>query len=90
MLDVAPAPHGLPRATGVGYKSDYYQDLQDAPGPIEWIEIHAENYMGAGGRPIAQLKSLSERFAVSVHGVGLSIGAEGPLDQDHLQRLKHL
>jgi uncharacterized protein (UPF0276 family) len=32
--------------------------------------------MGDGGRPLAQLRALSERFPVSVHGVGLSIGGE--------------
>lgn len=90
MLDAQPNRDGLPAGTGVGYKSDYFSDLQSEPGPVEWIEIHAENYMGAGGRPIAQLQHLSERFAVSVHGVGLSIGGEGDLDKDHLQRLKHL
>ena len=39
---------------------------------------------------MAQLRHLAERFAISVHGVGLSIGGEGPLDQDHLNRLKTL
>ncbi len=58
--------------------------------PVEWLEIHAENYMGDGGRPLAQLRHLAERFAISVHGVGLSIGGETPLDKDHLARLKHL
>jgi len=57
---------------------------------VAWLEIHAENYMGAGGRPLAQLRHLSDRFAISVHGVGLSIGGEAPLDPDHLARLKHL
>jgi len=90
MLDRTSAPEGLPVATGVGYKSRYFSDLQDAPGPVSWIEIHAENYMGDGGRPLAQLRHLAERFAVSVHGVGLSIGGEGPLDPDHLRRLRHL
>ncbi len=46
--------------------------------------------MGDGGRPIAQLRHLAERFPISVHGVGLSIGGEGTLDPDHLARLKHL
>lgn len=46
--------------------------------------------MGDGGRPLAQLRHLSERFAISVHGVGLSIGGESRLDPDHLARLKHL
>lgn len=80
----------LPNATGVGYKPQHYQDIIDNPAPVEWLEIHAENYMGQGGRPLAQLKFLAQRFPISVHGVGLSIGGEGPLDQDHLNRLKHL
>ena len=46
--------------------------------------------MGDGGRPIAQLRHLSETFPISAHGVGLSIGGEGRLDPDHLARLKHL
>jgi uncharacterized protein (UPF0276 family) len=80
----------LPLAPGVGYKPQHYSDLISAPGAVEWLEVHAENYMGAGGRPLAQLRALSERFAFSVHGVGLSIGGEGRLDLDHLSRLKHL
>ena len=80
----------LPNAPGVGYKPQHFDGLIHDPGPVAWLEIHAENYMGAGGRPIAQLRALHERFPVSVHGVGLSIGGEGALDQDHLERLRHL
>lgn len=87
MLDTS---NGLPLTPGVGYKARHYADLMSDPGPVGWLEIHAENYMGDGGRPIAQLRALSERFPISVHGVGLSIGGEGRLDPDHLARLKHL
>ncbi|NIZ15141.1 DUF692 domain-containing protein [Phaeobacter sp. HF9A] len=80
----------LPNAAGVGYKPQHFQQILDAPGPVQWLEIHAENYMGDGGRPLAQLRHLAERFAISVHGVGLSIGGESPLDADHLARLKQL
>lgn len=80
----------LPDAPGVGYKPQHFTDLLKNAGSVEWLEIHAENYMGDGGRPLAQLRHLAERFALSVHGVGLSIGGEGPLDPDHLARLKHL
>ncbi len=86
----APFPTSLPLAPGVGYKSSHFAQIMADPGPVEWLEIHAENYMGDGGRPLAQLRALSERFSISVHGVGLSIGGEGPLDADHLARLKHL
>ena len=80
----------LPSAPGVGYKPQHYTAIMEDPGPVGWLEIHAENYMGAGGRPIAQLRHLSDRFPISVHGVGLSIGGEGRLDPDHLARLKTL
>lgn len=91
MLDTAPAfPNRLPALPGVGYKAQHFQAIIDDPGPVAWLEIHAENYMGDGGRPLAQLRHLAERFPISVHGVGLSIGGEWRLDADHLARLKHL
>jgi len=81
---------GLPFRPGVGYKATHFSEILENANPVEWLEIHAENYMGQGGRPLAQLRHLSERFPISVHGVGLSIGAERRLDPDHLSRLKHL
>ena len=91
MLDATlPRFDSLPNTPGVGYKPQHFSDIMENPGHVGWLEIHAENYMGAGGRPIAQLRHLAERFAFSVHGVGLSIGGEGRLDPDHLARLKHL
>lgn len=80
----------LPDAPGVGYKPQHFDAILSDPGSVRWLEIHAENYMGDGGRPLAQLRHLAERYAFSVHGVGLSIGGEGRLDPDHLARLKHL
>ncbi|NNE89728.1 MAG: DUF692 domain-containing protein [Silicimonas sp.] len=90
MLDATHHFDRLPDAPGVGYKPQHFTEIMENAGAVEWLEIHAENYMGDGGRPLAQLRHLSERFAISVHGVGLSIGGEGRLDADHLARLKHL
>jgi len=90
MLDTSPRFPGLPAAPGVGYKPQHFADITRDAAPVKWLEIHAENYMGDGGRPIAQLRHLAETFPISVHGVGLSIGGEMPLDKDHLARLKHL
>ena len=80
----------LPASVGVGYKPQHYSAILDNAAPVGWLEIHAENYMGDGGRPLAQLRHLSNNFPISVHGVGLSIGGEGRLDSNHLARLKHL
>jgi len=80
----------LPKSAGVGYKPQHFDDILTDPGSVKWLEIHAENYMGAGGPPLTQLKRLAEIFPISCHGVGLSIGGERPLDAEHLARLKHL
>ncbi|WP_170764220.1 DUF692 domain-containing protein [Ruegeria lacuscaerulensis] len=90
MLDNTTRSDRLPAAPGVGYKPQHFAQILEHAHPVAWLEIHAENYMGDGGRPLAQLRHLSEQFPISVHGVGLSIGGEGPLDTDHLARLKHL
>lgn len=84
------SPIGLPQAVGVGYKPQHFSDILSGDHPVKWLEVHAENYMGGGGRPIAQLRALSEHYDISVHGVGLSIGSEQGLCPDHLDRLKHL
>ncbi|MQQ09903.1 DUF692 family protein [Epibacterium sp. SM1979] len=89
MLDTPTFTH-LPLKPGVGYKPQHFNDIVSHAGAVGWLEIHAENYMGDGGRPLAQLRHLAEHFPISVHGVGMSIGGEGDLDRDHLTRLKHL
>ena len=81
---------GLPPKAGVGYKPRHLEDILAAPGPVAWVEIHAENYMADGGPALAGLRRIAGRFPVSCHGVGLSIGSEGPLDAEHLDRLATL
>ena len=80
----------LPPKPGIGFKPQHFADILSGGRGIGFVEIHAENYMGAGGPPHAMLRELRERFALSVHGVGLSIGGEAPLDREHLSRLKAL
>jgi uncharacterized protein (UPF0276 family) len=77
----------LPDGVGVGFKPEHFEAIMSGVSPLAFLEIHAENYMGAGGRPHAQLASLRERLALSIHGVGLSLGGEQPLDKAHLARL---
>ena len=89
MFDQSQSPR-LPLSAGLGYKPQHYTEIMQNAGPVSWFEVHAEDYMGDGGRPLAQLAALSARFPISVHGVGLSIGGEGPLDREHLARLRTL
>ena len=81
---------GLPQWAGAGFKPQHLDAwLADPQGPA-FVEVHAENYMGAGGAPHLWLTKLRERMPLSLHGVGLSIGAETPLDMAHLDRLARL
>jgi uncharacterized protein (UPF0276 family) len=77
----------VPARTGIGLKPVHYETiLRDKP-DIGFFEIHAENYMGAGGPPHRYLAAIREHYPLSVHSVGLSLG--GPLapDEKHLERL---
>ena len=80
----------LPQRAGVGLKADHYHHILETKPDIGWFEIHPENYMGAGGPPHNYLSKIRENYALSVHGVGLSIGGAEPLDQQHLARLKSI
>lgn len=78
----------LPAGSGLGFKPEHYFDLADRRPSLSFIEIHAENYMGQGGPAHAMLDRLRQCYALSVHGVGLSIGGENPIDLAHLERVK--
>ena len=80
----------LPARAGVGFKPVHFGEILATSQAVGFFEVHAENYLGAGGPPHAQLTALRERYALSVHGVGLSIGSMQPLDRAHLARLKIL
>jgi uncharacterized protein (UPF0276 family) len=80
----------IPPRGGVGLKAEHYCTVLETLPDIGFFEVHAENYMGAGGPPHRYLSAIRERYKLSLHGVGLSIGADRPLDEDHLQRLKQL
>jgi uncharacterized protein (UPF0276 family) len=80
----------LPARSGLGLKPEHYRAILDGEPDVGFFEVHAENYMGAGGPPHRYLEAIAERYPLSLHGVGLSIGAARPLDAAHLARLKTL
>ena len=89
-LSSSPEKDRIPPRGGVGLKAEHYRTIIETRPDIGFFEVHAENYMGAGGPPHRYLSAIRERYPLSLHGVGLSIGADRPLDKDHLQRLKQL
>jgi len=86
-LSPGASSESLPARAGVGLKSEHFREILEVGPDIGFFEVHAENYMVAGGPFHHYLTRIRERYALSVHGVGLSIGADGPLDGAHLQAL---
>lgn len=80
----------LPILPGLGFKPEHFAEIRRTRPQIGFFEVHAENYMGAGGPPHRMLAALRQDFALSLHGVGLSIGGPDRPDADHLDRLKAL
>lgn len=83
-------PRVPPYAAGVSLKPQHYRMILEGDPDADFFEVHAENYFGAGGAPHRYLAAIRERFSLSVHGVGLSIGGAGPLNTDHLAQLRKL
>lgn len=80
----------LPARAGVGLKPAHFQEILATLPAIGFFEVHAENYMVAGGPYHHYLTRIREHYPLSIHGVGLSIGADAPLDIEHLNALADL
>jgi uncharacterized protein len=83
-------PDTIPARAGVGLKAEHYKTILETKPDIGFFEVHAENYMGAGGPPHRYLSEIRDHYPLSLHGVGLSIGTDRELDRDHLLRLRRL
>lgn len=79
----------LPVATGIGLRAAHHERVRADRPDIAWLEVHTENFLGGGATP-AMLELLRERYAISLHGVGLSLGSAEGLDEEHLARIAAL
>ncbi len=77
-------------AAGVGFKAEHFEEALAAPAADLWFEVHAENYMVAGGPRLAMLEAVRSERPLSLHGVGMSLAGAAPPDAEHLGRLKRL
>jgi uncharacterized protein (UPF0276 family) len=75
--------------SGIGLRSRHVDEILSRPPVVPWLEVHAENYMG-GGPAVRALERIRRDDPLSIHGVGLSLGSAGGLDEAHLDRLAAL
>ncbi|MBI1215620.1 MAG: DUF692 family protein [Alphaproteobacteria bacterium] len=76
--------------TGIGLRAPHAAQIIAGKPEAGFLEAHSENYFCIGGVPFEQLMACREDYPVSLHGVGLSLGAAEGVDDAHLQKLKAL
>lgn len=81
---------GGPARVGIGLRAPHYRDLLERLPDLAFLEVHSENFFGEGGAALAWLERFRARYAVSLHGVGMSLGSADPLEARHVERLRAL
>src|SRR5215471_16574266 len=82
--------HLIGGLAGTSFKHEHLAAIL-AEGPQRgFFEVHAENYMGAGGAPHRALEAIRRDHPLSLHGVCMSIGGPRALDRTHLARFRGL
>ncbi|HYL18554.1 MAG TPA: DUF692 family protein, partial [Burkholderiales bacterium] len=64
-----------PPLAGIGLRAPHYREILESQPDVGWLEVHSESYFGRGGQPLYYLERMRERYPLSLHGVGLSLGS---------------
>lgn len=75
---------------GIGLRVPHYDHIFEKKPVVDWFEIISENFMSEGGRELAVLDEILERYRVVQHGVSMYFGSAEPLNREHLRKLKAL
>lgn len=75
---------------GIGLRAPHYRAILEREPALAFLEIHAENFFAEGGQALAWLERFRERYPLSVHGVGLSLGSAEGVEESHLAKLERL
>jgi uncharacterized protein (UPF0276 family) len=74
---------------GIGLRHPYYREILETPPDVGWLEVHPENFFG-GGAPRHFLSAAAKKYPLSLHAVGLSLGSDQPVKENHLRQFKEL
>ena len=95
-------PSAAPSSLGIGLKPQHYREVlgitpsedpasrDEHPLRPGWFEVHPQNYFCDGGPPHRWLSAVRDRYPVSFHSVGLSLGTADGLIEHELAALAHL
>jgi uncharacterized protein (UPF0276 family) len=75
---------------GIGLRAIHYREFLEHRPPVDWLEIHSENYLDQAGWDWHVLEELSAHYPFSLHGVGLGLGSARGFSDEHLERVRSL
>src|SRR5580704_12493577 len=78
----------VPSRVGIGLRAPHHLRVLSESPAVAWFEAHTENYFADGGAHVEALTRIRANYALSLHGVGLSVGSADPLDTLHLDRVR--
>lgn len=81
--------HAMPKSAGIGLRLPHIEEAMVTPLSLGWLEIHPENFL-ANPHATELLTELADRYPISVHTVGLSVGSASGIDRVHLARVRAL
>src|SRR3954468_13239664 len=86
-MDAVTSPHS---GTGIGLRQPHYREVFERRPPLAFLEVHSENFFLEGGASMHALERARDAYPISLHGVGLSLGAADALAEAHLPKLARL
>lgn len=84
-----PSIYRTPFSAGIGLRLPHIEEAVATQPTVGWLEIHPENFL-ANAHATELLLALAERYPISVHTVGLSVGSAAGIDRRHLARIRAL
>ncbi len=75
---------------GVGLRHIHYHEALTNPAPLDFIEVHSENFFAKGGATLSVLKDAADIYNVSLHGTSLGLGSAAGISEQHLESLAAL
>ena len=84
-----PAPVA-PSGAGIGLRAAHYRAFLESTPRVDWLEVHSENFFGAGGFDLHVLESVRSRYPLSFHGVGLGLGSPCDTPDERARFARHL
>ncbi len=80
----------LPSSASIALRHQYMNELLELDKPLSWMEVLADNFLNTDNLHYHRAEPLFQSCPLSLHCVGMNLGAMEPLDHQYLHSVKRL